>query len=116
MCFWPWRFRRISPIARCGSASAGTQPRRKSTRFSRLGSLWRVRHGPDRKRAVLGREMVKVVFIERNGSRRELDAQPDTTLLRVAQAAGLDMEGACEGSMACSTCHVLVEPEWFAKL
>ena len=60
--------------------------------------------------------MVKVVFIERNGNRRELDAQPDTTLLRVAQGAGVDMEGACEGSMACSTCHVLVEAEWFAKL
>ena len=60
--------------------------------------------------------MVKVVFIERNGNRRELDAQPDATLLRVAQSAGLDMEGACEGAMACSTCHVLVEPDWFAKL
>jgi 2Fe-2S ferredoxin len=60
--------------------------------------------------------MVKVVFIERNGDRRELDAAPDTTLLRVAQGAGLDMEGACEGSMACSTCHVLVEPAWFDKL
>jgi 2Fe-2S ferredoxin len=60
--------------------------------------------------------MVKVVFIERNGSRRELTAAADTTLLRLAQAAGLDMEGACEGSMACSTCHVLVEPEWFPRL
>jgi 2Fe-2S ferredoxin len=60
--------------------------------------------------------MVKVVFIERNGSRRELNATADTTLLRVAQGAGLDMEGACEGSMACSTCHVLVEPEWLPRL
>ena len=60
--------------------------------------------------------MVKVVFIERNGSRRELNAAADTTLLRVAQGAGLDMEGACEGSMACSTCHVLIEPEWFGRI
>ena len=60
--------------------------------------------------------MVKVVFIERNGARRELSAPADTTLLRVAQSAGLDMEGACEGSMACSTCHVLVDPEWAPRL
>jgi 2Fe-2S ferredoxin len=60
--------------------------------------------------------MVKVVFIERNGTRRELSAPADTTLLRVAQSAGLDMEGACEGSMACSTCHVLVDPDWVARL
>jgi 2Fe-2S ferredoxin len=60
--------------------------------------------------------MVKVVIIERNGTPRELNAPADTPLLRVAQSAGLDMEGACEGSMACSTCHVVVEPEWYARL
>ena len=27
-----------------------------------------------------------------------------------------DMEGACEGSLACSTCHVIVDQEWFPKL
>ena len=28
----------------------------------------------------------------------------------------IDLEGACEGSMACSTCHVIVDPEWYDKL
>ena len=28
----------------------------------------------------------------------------------------MPLEGTCEGQMACSTCHVVVEPEWFVKL
>ena len=38
------------------------------------------------------------------------------TLLRAAQAAGLPLEGTCEGQMACSTCHVVGDPEWFDRL
>ncbi len=60
--------------------------------------------------------MPKVVFIERNGNRKEVTAASNVTLLQVAHANGIDMEGACEGSMACSTCHVIVADEWFAKL
>ncbi len=60
--------------------------------------------------------MPKVVFIERNGNRKEVKAQANTTLLQVAHAHGIDMEGACEGSMACSTCHVIVADEWIKKL
>ena len=37
-------------------------------------------------------------------------------LLRAAQAAGLPLEGTCEGQMACATCHVVVDPEWFDRL
>lgn len=60
--------------------------------------------------------MPKIVFIERNGNRKEVKAASNTSLLQVAHASGVDMEGACEGCMACSTCHVIVDPEWFAKL
>ncbi len=37
-------------------------------------------------------------------------------LLDVAQAAGMPLEGTCEAQMACSTCHVVVDPSWYAKL
>jgi 2Fe-2S ferredoxin len=60
--------------------------------------------------------MPKVIFIEKNGTRKEVEAAANTTLLQVAHAHNIDMEGACEGSMACSTCHVIVADEWFAKL
>ncbi len=60
--------------------------------------------------------MVKVIFVERNGRSRDVEAQEGLTLMRVAQAAGLDVEGTCEGVMACSTCHVIVAKEWYDRL
>jgi len=38
------------------------------------------------------------------------------SVMEIARKNGVDIEGACEGSLACSTCHVLVEPDWLAKL
>ena len=37
-------------------------------------------------------------------------------MLEIARKFNIDIEGACEGSLACSTCHVIVEPEWFDAL
>ena len=37
-------------------------------------------------------------------------------MLEIAHRNGVDIEGACEGSLACSTCHVIVDPAWFARL
>jgi len=47
---------------------------------------------------------------------KEVDASPGQRLLDVAWAARQPLEGACEGVMACSTCHVIVDAEDFAKL
>lgn len=60
--------------------------------------------------------MPKVVFLEKNGTRKEISTASKTTLLHIAQANDIEMEGACEGSMACSTCHVIVADEWYASL
>ena len=60
---------------------------------------------------------MKVRFLGRDGSlSREVDATSGERLLEVAQAAGQPLEGTCEGQMACSTCHVIVEPADFARL
>ena len=59
---------------------------------------------------------MKVEFVTSGGERVSANAEPGDNLLRVAQAAGLPLEGTCEGQMACSTCHVLVAKEWFAQL
>jgi 2Fe-2S ferredoxin len=37
-------------------------------------------------------------------------------VLEIAHRHGVDIEGACEGSLACSTCHVIVDAGWFGKL
>jgi 2Fe-2S ferredoxin len=60
--------------------------------------------------------MPSVTFVDRNGQRKTVEADAGLTLLDVAHAHGIDLEGACEGSMACSTCHVVVDPEWFERL
>jgi 2Fe-2S ferredoxin len=60
--------------------------------------------------------MPKMIFVERDGTRREVDAPAGLSVLEVAHKHGVDIEGACEGSLACSTCHVIVDPAWIGKL
>jgi len=60
--------------------------------------------------------MPKMTFIERDGARREVEAPLGLSVLEIAHRHGVDIEGACEGSLACSTCHVIVDGSWFPKL
>ncbi|MGD9470687.1 MAG: 2Fe-2S iron-sulfur cluster-binding protein [Novosphingobium sp.] len=60
--------------------------------------------------------MVRLRFITADG--RAVDAEGDegASLLEAGQAAGMPLEGTCEGQMACSTCHVIVAKDWFERL
>ncbi len=60
--------------------------------------------------------MIKVTFITADGDRIAAQAHVGERLLAVAQAAGMPLEGTCEGQMACSTCHVVIAREWFDRL
>ena len=60
--------------------------------------------------------MVSVCFVNERNERVVVAARVGQRLLEVGQAAGMPLEGTCEGQMACSTCHVIVAPEWFARL
>ena len=60
--------------------------------------------------------MVGVVFVTTQGERVTAEAADGARLLDVAQGCGMPLEGTCEGQMACSTCHVIVAPEWFDRL
>lgn len=60
--------------------------------------------------------MVKVTFITADGAKVETKAAVGDVLLGVGQAAGMPLEGTCEGQMACSTCHVIVARDWFDRL
>jgi ferredoxin, 2Fe-2S len=57
-----------------------------------------------------------MTFIERDGTRREVDAPAGLSVLEIAHKHKVDIEGACEGSLACSTCHVIVDASWYKKL
>ncbi|WP_376089082.1 ferredoxin family 2Fe-2S iron-sulfur cluster binding protein [Roseomonas sp. CCTCC AB2023176] len=60
--------------------------------------------------------MPKMTFVERDGTRREVEAPMGLSVLEIAHRHGVDIEGACEGSLACSTCHVIVDQGWFDRL
>ncbi len=55
-------------------------------------------------------DTVKIVFIE-NGEKKEFEVPVGTTVLEAAHNNDINLEGACEGSLACSTCHVIIEDE-----
>src|SRR5690606_7013798 len=60
--------------------------------------------------------MPKMVFIERDGTRKEVEAPVGLSVMEIAHRNNIDIEGACEGSLACSTCHVIVEESWYERL
>lgn len=60
--------------------------------------------------------MPQMTFIAADGSRRVVDAPLGDSVLDIAHENKIDIEGACEGSMACSTCHVIIDKKWYRRL
>ncbi|MBT3703615.1 MAG: 2Fe-2S iron-sulfur cluster binding domain-containing protein [Alphaproteobacteria bacterium] len=60
--------------------------------------------------------MPKMNFIDADGNNKEVDAPLGLSVLEIAHKNKIDLEGACEGSLACSTCHVIVEENFFDQL
>jgi ferredoxin len=60
-------------------------------------------------------EKIKVIFIE-DGQEKEVEALVGLSILEVAHSNDIDLEGACEGSLACATCHVILEEKIYNTL
>ena len=60
--------------------------------------------------------VLKMTFVDPDGTHHVVEAGDGNTVLEVAHLHGFDLEGACEGCMACSTCHVIVDDGWFTRL
>ena len=61
--------------------------------------------------------MPKIAFTEPGGGRREIDAPLGITLMEAARQNGVQgIVAQCGGACACATCHVYIDPAWFAKL
>jgi ferredoxin, 2Fe-2S len=62
--------------------------------------------------------MPKMTFIKPDGEAVEIDAPNGLSILEIAHQNSdkLYLEGACEGSLACSTCHVIVDQQWYELL
>lgn len=59
---------------------------------------------------------IAVTFLDSKGKETKTVGEKGMTVLQLAQEAGMDIEGACEGNMACSTCHVIVDKGFFDLL
>lgn len=59
--------------------------------------------------------MVKVIFKIADQA-TEVEVAEGTTILEAAHSNGVALEGACEGSLACSTCHVILDKSYYDKL
>ncbi len=57
--------------------------------------------------------MPHMTFVKPNGERVTVEAPLGLSVLEIAHRNNIDLEGACEGSLACSTCHVIIDPEWY---
>lgn len=60
--------------------------------------------------------MAKIIFIDSDGTEKIIEAEIGLSILEIAHKNGIDLEGACEGSLACATCHVILEKSFFDKL
>ena len=61
--------------------------------------------------------MTSIVFVEPDGTRREIDAPDGHSVMEVAMANGIEgIVAECAGSLACATCHVIVDDTSFEKL
>lgn len=61
-------------------------------------------------------EELHVTFITKDGNQIEVEVASGDNLMDIAQAHGLDVEGACGGSCACSTCHMIIDPEFYDEI
>jgi ferredoxin, 2Fe-2S len=61
--------------------------------------------------------MTKVTYIEPDGTPREIEASPGTTVMEAAVDNNVEgIVAECGGACSCATCHVYVDPEWSARL
>ncbi len=60
--------------------------------------------------------MPRITFVLGGGERRTVETENGLSLLQVSRDHDIPIEGACEGCLACATCHVIVADDWIDKL
>ena len=59
---------------------------------------------------------MKIIVIDRDGNKHELEGDPNSTLMEILRDADLDIEAACGGCCACATCHVYINDQCLEKI
>ena len=103
----------MAAVARMLARRASLARRSPVTRSYVERSLPRMHGGPDDPDA----EIITLFWKDaKSGTVHEKTAVVGATLLEAAHSRGIDLEGACEGSVACSTCHVILGCDIFDSL
>lgn len=93
----------------CAFASHITRVRIHLGRINRHGEFeWQDPKSED--------EIVNISYVNKDGEKTYVRGKVGDNALYLAHRYGIDMEGACEASLACTTCHVYVDEESFGKL
>jgi ferredoxin len=62
-------------------------------------------------------EKISVTFVNKDGEEKEIQVPVGMSMLEAAHENDIELEGACEGSLACSTCHVIItDDDYYGKL
>ena len=59
---------------------------------------------------------MKISVTDREGNKRILEGDSNSTLMEIIRDEGGDIEAACGGCCACATCHVYIDEKWINKL
>ena len=59
--------------------------------------------------------MAKITFVLQSGEEKTVEAPLGLSVMEIAKRNDIDIEAACEGSLACATCHLIVDPDWFER-
>lgn len=63
------------------------------------------------------KETISVTFVDKDGEEQQVKVPIGMSMLEAAHQNDIELEGACEGSLACSTCHVIImDMEYYNKL
>jgi len=60
--------------------------------------------------------MITLILARPDGSRESLAAPEGLSVMEVLRNEGVSGIGECNGSLACATCHVVVDPGWYDRL
>lgn len=60
----------------------------------------------------MSKEKINITFIN-DGKEQQVEALIGLSVLEIAHQNNIDLEGACEGSLACATCHVILEEKTY---
>lgn len=61
-------------------------------------------------------QIVNITYITKDGNETPIKGKIGDNILYLAHRHNIEMEGACEASLACTTCHVYVDDNYYDKL